>query len=164
MQKVSGIGSAMYQPKFKIKSQIIYDELRQLFENFATNSHKFSVPASSQANESLNQIITIIFSKNKNYSTSISGDIRVASAVLNKNEGTSYLLKVKERICLPITDTLKQSCKKQDEIRFKKTVKANTFEYKRRRLELKHEREKLKNTMEKSESLTHEKNLVFEVE
>jgi len=142
-RKVSGEKGSIYQPKFKIKSADLYNDLIELFNNFADNSHKYSIPASSQANESFNHVITVRFPKNKSFSTSISGDIRIASAVLSKNEGTRYLTKVKESVGLPITDTFNTFCDQQDKIREKHVVKAETVEQKKRRMELKNQREKL---------------------
>ena len=70
--------------------------MRLLFDKYANNSNKFSVAASSQGNESVNNIITHKSPKNVCYSRSASADYRVAGAVCCKNDGEVSLLNVKK--------------------------------------------------------------------
>lgn len=94
--------TAISSQKFMIKDENLHKELKNLFSMYAMyNASKYSIPASN-SNESLNSIISHQLPKNKSYSTSNSTDFRVASAVLLKNEGNTYLSDVKFRLGLPV--------------------------------------------------------------
>lgn len=67
-------------------------ELKEVFNKFANNAPKFSVAASSQANESFNNIVAHKALKNHCYSLSKFSRYRVVSAVATKNDGNRYLL------------------------------------------------------------------------
>lgn len=56
--------------------------------------------------------------------TSTSGDSRVASVVLVKNDGNMYLRDLKESINLPITSHMLSHCNKLDEINVTKSIKS----------------------------------------
>ena len=68
--------------------------LGDLMHNYKTQSQKLSTMGSTQANESFNKTVASKAPKTKFYSGSASLNRRVASAVAQKNEGQSYLLKV----------------------------------------------------------------------
>ncbi|XP_043462926.1 DNA polymerase III PolC-type-like [Leptopilina heterotoma] len=125
------------------------------------NDHS-SVPASSQANESLNSIISHQLPKNKSYSTTNSADFRVASAIAVKNEGNSYLTDVRTRLGLPEAEHLEKYCKEVDVTRAKKCLKSKTYEFKKRRLQLTENRENLRKKLESQEGITYEGNIAFE--
>lgn len=76
----------------------LYDALVRLFEKYASNAHKFSIAASSQSNESFNNIVANKAHKNKCLSTSASCDIRVAAAVCVKNDGEKSVLNIQKKI------------------------------------------------------------------
>ena len=63
--------------------------------NYKTQSKKLSTNGITQANESFNKTVASKAPKTKFYSGSASLNRRVASAVAQKNEGHSYLLKVR---------------------------------------------------------------------
>lgn len=60
----------------------LYDELFKLFDKYAANAPKFSVAASSQANESFNNIVVHKAHKNKCLSKSAACDYRVKANTL----------------------------------------------------------------------------------
>lgn len=76
------------KPKSKHTIQLsepdLYDELVQFFGKYAANAGKFSVAASSQANESFNNIVTHEAAKNICLSKSAACDFRVADSVCVK--------------------------------------------------------------------------------
>ncbi|XP_067215908.1 uncharacterized protein [Linepithema humile] len=100
----------------------LYNKLREIFFKYAANASKFSIAASSQANESLNNIMAHKAPKNKCYSRSASSDYRFASAVCNKNEGDSHIINIKEKLCLSPGRYTKSFVAKKDEIRAKRAV------------------------------------------
>lgn len=83
-----------------LKDQHLYASLKKHFSKYAANSAKFSIAASSQANESLNNIMAHKAPKNMCYSLSESSDYRWASAICTKNDGEQYLSTVKEKLDL----------------------------------------------------------------
>ncbi|RLU15342.1 hypothetical protein DMN91_012336 [Ooceraea biroi] len=130
---------------------------------YADNVSKYSVPASSNSNESLNSIISHQLPKNKSYSTSNSADFRVASAILLKNEGNAYLVNVKNRLGLSVSNNTEVHCKKVDKLRCYRSVKSKTIKAKRRRLELAVSRENLRKALESKEGITYQGNISFEI-
>lgn len=129
---------------------------------YADNASKYCVPASSQANESLNSIISHQLPKNKSYSTTNSADFRVASAIAVKNEGNSYLADVRTRLGLLKGEHCEKYCKELDNTRAKQSVKSKTYEFKKRTLELTENRVNLRKKLESQEGITYEKNIAFE--
>ncbi|XP_024888392.1 uncharacterized protein LOC112465192, partial [Temnothorax curvispinosus] len=71
-------------------------------ENCGAWCHRDSndIAASSQANESLNNIMAHKAPKNRCYSLSESADFRWASAVCAKNDGQQYLPRVSAKLCI----------------------------------------------------------------
>jgi len=84
-----------------LSDQALYQELVQFYNKYAANAHKFSMLASSQANESFNNIVANKAHKNKCLSRSAACDFRVANSVCVKNDGESSILNVQERLRLP---------------------------------------------------------------
>ena len=113
----------VYEQKYILKNEELYKELEKMFSIYANNASKYCVSASSQSNESFNNIVSHKFPKNKSYSTSPSGDLRVASAVLSKNEGNSYLVEVKQSLNVPISSNLEKLCQITDNNRLKRADK-----------------------------------------
>ncbi|CAG5073037.1 Protein of unknown function, partial [Cotesia congregata] len=72
----------------------LYNKLKQIFIKYANNAAKFSIAASSQANESVNNIMAHKAPENRCYSLSESADFRLASTVCTKNDGDGHLLDV----------------------------------------------------------------------
>jgi len=158
---VSKKSTGLYQPKFVIKSEDLYNELLNIFKSYADNALKYCISASSQANESFNNTVCRKFPKTKSYSTSASGDIRVASTILTKNEGNCYLLKIKEALGVPVTRHLKDYATKLDKESVHKSIKSKSIEKKTRRLQLIAQRENLRKTLENKEGITYESNIAF---
>lgn len=65
----------------KLLDQSLYNHLKQVIFKYANNAFKFSVAASSQANESLNSIIISKIPKSICYSKTESCDYRIANAL-----------------------------------------------------------------------------------
>ncbi|KAK0070676.1 hypothetical protein PV325_000235 [Microctonus aethiopoides] len=76
------------------KSQDLYKSFTDLYNKIAENADKFAAGASSQANESLNHIITRKAPKNNFYSSSESAHSRVKCAVNQKNFKYHYTEKI----------------------------------------------------------------------
>ena len=163
-KKKSGTNPGIYNQKFILKSEQLYQELKQIFSIYADNASKYCVSASSQTNESFNNIVSHKFPKNKNYSTSPSGDVRVASAVLSKNEGDSYLVEVKQSLNVPMSSNLNKFCQVTDNNRFRRAEKTKNVETKTRRIELVQKREKLRKNLENKEGITYSSNIAFELD
>ena len=78
-----------------LTSQSLKSDMECLFnEKLASNSKKLSNLGSTQANESLNNLIALKAPKAKHYSSSSSLSYRISSAVLQKNEGFDYVAEV----------------------------------------------------------------------
>ncbi|KAK0170513.1 hypothetical protein PV328_008351 [Microctonus aethiopoides] len=83
-----------------LKDARLYNKLQQIFFKYANNAAKFSIAASSQANESMNNIMAHKAPKNRCYSLSESADFRLASAVCAKNDGEGHLLHVMTKLSI----------------------------------------------------------------
>ena len=73
------------------KNLTIFKSLKKLFEDLAQNTEKFSAGASSQANESLNGVMSKKCPKALRYSLSESADYRYACSIGQKTDGGNYL-------------------------------------------------------------------------
>jgi hypothetical protein len=82
----------------KLTDETLLNELKIIFDKYANNAQKFSMVASSQSNESVNNIIAHKAPKNVCLSKSAACDFRVASAVCTKNDGECSILNVKKKI------------------------------------------------------------------
>lgn len=81
-----------------LKNSELLKELTNLFTTYANNSQKFCMTATSQRNESFHNMVTRYYPKNKCYSRSNQGDIRVEMAVAHFNEGNKVILDVKKKL------------------------------------------------------------------
>ncbi|XP_071136602.1 uncharacterized protein [Mytilus edulis] len=80
-----------------LSSASLKSDLEKLFiQQMVPQSDKLSQLGSSQANESVNNIIALKAPKTKHFSSSSSLNYRVSSAVLQKNEGYHYISEVIE--------------------------------------------------------------------
>lgn len=100
-----------------LKDSKLHTALCAIFSKYADNSAKFSVVPSSQANESLNNIMAHKAPKNKCYSLSESADFRWASAVCTKNDGQQYLSYVIAKLCVSPGKHTESFAIKQDKVR-----------------------------------------------
>lgn len=130
-----------------------------LFDKYAQNAYKFSVAASSQTNESLNNMIAHKSPKNKCYSKTAASDFRVASAVLVKNEGEKCLLGLREKLGLPSGEFTAQYATAYDKNRDDRATRSKLPEQKLQRIELAAKREKLKHKNEAAEGTQYRSNM-----
>ncbi|XP_066590805.1 uncharacterized protein [Prorops nasuta] len=113
------------------------ERLTSIFHRFASNAKKIAPCASTQTNESVNNIVASKNPKSKHYSASESFSFRTAAAVCQKNVGTHYGAKVLQRLCLnPGTETETYRLKK-DKKRALKAATIKEIKYKKRKYELK---------------------------
>ena len=143
---------------FVLQDPDLYDKLVDFFTKYARNAAKFSVAASSQANESLNSVIASKAPKSRCYSKSESADYRVACAVLAKNEGDIGLLAVKKKLGVTPGFFTSKFCINSDKLRKYKSMKKVLKKYKLRRLELTAIRKNMRKTKEKKEGITYQRN------
>lgn len=117
-----------------LQNNEVYLELKELFDKFANNAPKFAVAASSQANESFNNIVAHKAPKNNCYSLSESCSYRVASAVATKNEGDSHvLLEVNQKLSVSPGKHTASYMAKKDEIKKRRAAIAKLPATKKRR-------------------------------
>lgn len=94
-----------YVHKHLPKKQPLSDEnlrvkLEAVFQRFVNKAEELAPCGSSQSNESVNKVVTSKHPKDKFYCGSESLDYRVASAVCQKNRGTSYVKGVNAKLGL----------------------------------------------------------------
>jgi len=147
--------------KIIFKNPALYDQLTTMFSKYAKNAHKFSIAASSQANESFNNIMAHKAPKNICYSRSESCCYRLASAVCTKNDGESYLTDVEKKLLLSPGKHTKFFASQLDKIRKKRSLKSKLPSTKYRRNLLVRERENLRKKNESSEGVQYQSNCGF---
>ncbi|KAK0177156.1 hypothetical protein PV328_001235 [Microctonus aethiopoides] len=138
-----------------LSDEALYEELVRLFQKYASNSHKFSIAASSQSNESFNNIVANKAHKNKCLNTSAAYDIRVAAAVCAKNDGEESILNIKIKLDIPIGSRIFEFVHRSDIKRQKRSIVSQSKAKKLRRIEMK-KREVLRKNTEKREGITYE--------
>lgn len=135
--------------------------LTQIFSRFANNADKLAPCASSQGNESFNNIVAGKHPKNRHYAASESLDWRVATAVCQKNLGSQYILKVNEKALLSPGYETKKFRTAKDLINKRKLKQLKTIEIKRRRLFAKQRRCSKVAATENREGITYQSNCGF---
>lgn len=85
----------------KLTSETLHPASYDVLLKYANNSTKFSVAATSQLNEMFDSIVAHKMPKINCYSLSASSDYRVASAVLNFNDGEQHLMEIEKKLGLP---------------------------------------------------------------
>lgn len=144
-----------------LKNNNLYNALKLIFTKYAKNSEKFCIAASSQANESINNIMAHKAPKNRCYSRSESADFRYASAICTKNEGDSHIMAVNNKLLLSPGKHTTAFTSQMDKTRRKRAMKAHLPSTKRRRLLLSHKRDELRQNNEKSEGIQYKSNCGF---
>lgn len=139
--------------KIILSDNSLYNELSSMFTKYAANAPKFSIAASSQANESFNNIMAHKSPKNICYSQSESSSFRLASAVCDKNDGESYLLDVRENLGLTPGRYTSLYVEQANSKRLKRSETAKLPVAKQRRMSAAQERDKLKNKTERLEGV-----------
>ncbi|KAJ8668400.1 hypothetical protein QAD02_010063 [Eretmocerus hayati] len=142
----------------KLCDSKLHEDLSSNFERLAENAQKFAVSASSQSNESVNNIIAHKAHKNKCLSLSEACDYRVASAVCVKNDGDMSILVVKKKLNLLPGKYTAQFFSRLDMIRSQRAQKSQLVSTKQQRLKLKAAKELLRKTNEDREGLTYQSN------
>ncbi|XP_046587866.1 uncharacterized protein LOC124293015 [Neodiprion lecontei] len=134
--------------KIELKNQQLYTKLSELFGKYADNAAKFSVAASSQANESINNIMVHKAPKNCCYSLSESGDYRLASTVCTKNEGEKHIMDVNSKLNVSPGKHTASFAKVLETKRKKRAMKAKLPTTKARRNLLARKKEASRKSME----------------
>lgn len=144
--------------KIHLNDEDLYNKLWEIFGKYADNASKFSVVASSQANERVNNIIAHKAPKNCAYSLSQSADYRLASAVCTKNEGESHILSVNERLNVSPGRHTATRATYVDNKRQRRAINAKSPATKSRRNLLAEMKESLRKAIEKTEGLQYQTN------
>ena len=132
------------------------ENLEKLFSRFANNAPKLAPCASTQANESINNIVASKNPKARHYSASESLCYRVAAAVCQKNIGSTYVTNVYNNLQLSPgrhTVAYRQQKDKKREIKAKLS---KTIEIKKRRLYAKKMRSLNAVANQRQEGVTYE--------
>lgn len=87
-----------------------------------------------QANENFNQMVAIKHPKNRHYGGSESLGVRVASAVVDKNDGRAYVVELNKHLGLSPGAETEKFREKQNKCRQKRAKKQAEVATKRRRL------------------------------
>lgn len=150
--------------KFQIKDPELYDELKRLFALYSENSTKYCINASSQANESVNNIFARQLPKNKCFSKSSSADIRVASGVLIKNEGPMYVDGIKKNLGLNASEKSKKHLLRAYKQRVRRAVRSKTAAARKQRMDLAKKNELTRKVLESNEETNYETNIGLELD
>ncbi|XP_024890355.1 uncharacterized protein LOC112466488, partial [Temnothorax curvispinosus] len=129
--------------------------LTDVLRKFAANARRLAPCGSTQGNESFHNISLSKTTKRNHYGGSESNDFRVASAVCQKNCGTSYVVSVNTKLNLsPGKHTEKYRAQK-DKLRAARALSAKTVEKKRRRRQLFQQRHHTNTRAENKEGITY---------
>ncbi|XP_046739525.1 uncharacterized protein LOC124407446 [Diprion similis] len=159
-------GTWCKQPhKIVLQNVQLHAKLSEIFEKYAGNAAKFSIVASSQPNESFNNMMAHKTPKNGCYSQSEAADYRLASTVCTKNEGEMFVLNVNSKyLNLSPGKYTESFTKKLDQKRKKRAIKAKLPSSKARRNLLTQTKETCRKSMEKSEGTQYERNCGMDID
>ncbi|XP_043285641.1 uncharacterized protein [Venturia canescens] len=142
------------------KNDILFEELKRVFTKLSDNADKFSAGASSQANESLNSIMSRKAPKNICYSRSESADIRYACAVGQKNEGEQYIQNAMTKVLEMSPGTrCSKFVERSDRVKKYRTMRAKTPAAKWKRRCLRNQRSQLRHNKQQTEGRTYERHM-----
>ncbi|XP_032677043.1 uncharacterized protein LOC116846822 isoform X1 [Odontomachus brunneus] len=147
-----------------LKDPNLYIKLRELFSKYANNAAKFSVAASSQVNESVNNIMCHKAPKNHCYCLSESSDYCYSSTVCTMNDGENYLLNVEKELCVSPGKHTKKFASRQDKTRRERARKAKLPSTKYRRNMLLQKRILLREQKEKAKGIQYQSNCGLELD
>lgn len=154
-----------YQSSFSVKSPVLMQEIKTLFENLSKNSQKFLTSGSSQANESIFNTKASKAPKAIFYSGSGSSDHRFSASVAQKNCYETYILQVLDQLQFQYPKTLADYFEKKRLKAIKRYEKALEPAAKKRRIEATQKRSQLKYRIESSENFTYKSSVsLFEEE
>ncbi|KAJ8678038.1 hypothetical protein QAD02_013825 [Eretmocerus hayati] len=135
--------------------------LTELFEGFASNSRKIAPCASTQGNESNNNVVASKNPKSRHYAGSESLFFRTAAAVCQTNIGCSYAIQVFQEAGFAPGKTTESFRHQKDETRKRKAERSRTIAFKKRRHELKKQRSSKDSAQCKTEGITYETGVSF---
>ena len=111
--------------------------LINLLSKYANKAEQISQCGSTQANESLNQVISTKNPKSKHYAASESLSYRIGAAVCQKNIRVGYASRVFNKLEYSPGKETEKFRRRKDELRLRKAAYSKTVEFKRRRNKLK---------------------------
>ncbi|XP_070561918.1 uncharacterized protein [Ptychodera flava] len=120
-----------------LNDPVLKEELNSVFEGFQCAADKLANTDSTQANENFNNIVASKAPKSCCYAGSDSLNFRVGAAVLQKNDGYSYVSSVNERIGMSPGKYCVSRASYLDNQERKRRMKSQTRCAKKRRIELK---------------------------
>lgn len=141
------------------KCQNLYDAFDTIFGIFADNVDRFAACVSSQANESLNNIMTSHYPKFRCYFLSASGDYRFGCAISKKNIGEGYIQEALEKISLSPGFHTSKYVDKRNKTAQRRYLSGKRPQFKRRRLFLKENRAHHRNVKESMNGIQYETNM-----
>lgn len=136
--------------------------LQQLFTKYANGSEKIAKCASTQSNESMNNLVASKNPKSKHYAGSESLCFRVAAAVSQKNVGSVYTKRVLDKLKLSSGYISTTYRKNKDKIKSMQSRIKKTIEFKKRRLMLKKNRSRKSATKSRKEGVSYTSGMSFE--
>ena len=123
-----------------LQSPDLHAYLKALFQKYADVSVKLAPCASSNRNESLNQTFSTVAPKCLFYGGSESYDFRIACGIASHNQGQSFVSQVLTEAGMSPGKHTEAYSTRTDRIRTRERVRKSSIQYKRRRLELRSER------------------------
>ncbi|XP_014206279.1 uncharacterized protein LOC106637834 [Copidosoma floridanum] len=149
----------------QLKNAVLFKELKILFVKLAENAKKFLMAASSQANESLNNLMCSKAPKRLCYSTSQSCDLRFACTVVQKIFVEAYVDRILHALRFEMTDRLTRRIQRCDKKASKRKIRKERVNVKRRRIQLSQARSQLKHRQEKREGVSYSSHMsLFDVQ
>lgn len=142
-----------------LTNPILFEELRSIFEKISKNTEAFVAGASTQANESLNNMICRKAPKSVPYQSSESYPFRVACAIAEKNRNKMYLQDTVAKCKLSPASNMSKYVERSMKSAKIRSIKLKTPIYKLKRREAKQKRKQLKHRREKMEGTTYQSNV-----
>ncbi|XP_058808409.1 uncharacterized protein LOC131673999 [Phymastichus coffea] len=139
----------------------LYEKLVQLLNKYAANAAKFSVAASSQTNKSFNNVVAHKAHKNQCLSTTATCDVRVGDSVCTWNDGEKAILNFRTRLGFEEQCFSALYAEGADRKRLKRKLANSSHAKKLRKIQLKQNREALRQNQEKTEGITYQSNCGF---
>ncbi|XP_034948881.1 uncharacterized protein [Chelonus insularis] len=149
--------SVLFHKDFK--NEVLFKKICETFNKLAQNAEKFSCAASTQANESLNSMMSRKAPKAICYSTSESADYRFACTVSQKNCRQQYVQDVFTKMKLSPGSYLSKHIERSKKSFQLRSIKAKQPSFKARRQLLKKKRNQLRNAKERTEGDTYQSHI-----
>ena len=143
----------------EFKNPVLFEEIKAVFSKLAENACKFLMAASTQNNESLNNMMSSKAPKRICYSKSESCDFRFAATVASKNYGAAYVSQIFELRGLKCTSRLTDYILASNEENEKRRKLQADIKFKKRRLEINNDRSQLRYQKEKKDGQSYSSNM-----